>query len=99
MLTKAIQIESIDALTLLEKLDSLASDIKSIHANFQPKEPPQYLSRQQVADMFGISLVTVGEWTQKGILTAYRLGNRVYFKRHEIEAALVNIKGKGGRHE
>jgi len=44
--------------------------------------------------MFAISLVTVNEWRKKGILKAYKIGNRVYFKRNEVEAALVEIKGR-----
>jgi excisionase family DNA binding protein len=56
---------------------------------FQPKEPCIYLSRQEVCEMLQVDLSTLHRWRKDGILVAYGLGNRVYFKRNEIEE-LIN---------
>jgi excisionase family DNA binding protein len=58
--------------------------------------PTDYLTRKQVKDLLHISIVTVDDWTQRGILKAYRLGNRIYFKREEIEAAMIQIPANKG---
>jgi excisionase family DNA binding protein len=62
------------------------------------KSHQPYLTRLEVCKLLTITLPTVHEWTKRGILTAYRLGNRVYFKREEIDKAMAVIpaKGKGG---
>ena len=59
-----------------------------------PTNQSDYLTRFDVAAMFKISLVTVHNWTQAGVIRAYRLGSRVYFRRSEIETALTEIVPK-----
>ena len=60
--------------------------------DFQPKEPTAYLSRQEVKQMLGINLTTLNNWTKKGILTSYGIGGRVYYKRHEVEKAIIQLQ-------
>lgn len=55
---------------------------------FQPKEPTQYLTRQEVKEMLSIDLSTLSRWTKNGKLKAYGIGNRVYYKRSEVEDTL-----------
>lgn len=55
---------------------------------FQPKEPSVYLSRNEVCKMLHIDLSTLHRWRKDGVLIAYGLGNRIYFKRNEIEALI-----------
>lgn len=69
-----------------ESVKPLVDDIK---ANFKPKEPTTYLTRQDVADLLQINLTTLWNYTRKGTLTAYGIGSRVYYKRHEVESAIV----------
>lgn len=59
---------------------------------FQPKEPTSYLTRQEVCEMLHIDLSTLHRWRKDGILIAYGLGNRIYFKRNEIEEFLNRNK-------
>jgi hypothetical protein len=47
-----------------------------------PKEE-QLLSKQELADEFGISLVTLTDWMKKG-LPFLRLHKRVYFERSKV---------------
>lgn len=55
------------------------------------KFPTKYLTRKEVSEILSITLPTIHEWSKRGVLTAYRLGNRVYFKSDEIDAAMVKI--------
>jgi excisionase family DNA binding protein len=52
------------------------------------------LSRQETASYLKISLVTLHEWTNQGILKSYKIGGRVYYKQDEIigTARAVNSK-------
>lgn len=58
---------------------------EQLSKEFQPKEPTAYLTRQEVCDLLSIDMSTLHRWRKDGILTAYGIGNRIYFKRNEIE--------------
>jgi excisionase family DNA binding protein len=70
--------------SVLAKLAQIEMELHNIKTNFQPKEPIELMTRQEVADFFQISLVTVHDWTKKELLKSYRIGNRVRYKRSEI---------------
>jgi excisionase family DNA binding protein len=55
-----------------------------------------YLTRKEVAEHLKISLVSLHKWTNEGLLMAYRLGRRVYYKRVEVDAALTRMPSKKG---
>jgi excisionase family DNA binding protein len=59
--------------------------------SFEPKSPAEYLTRKEVAEMLKCDLSTVHNWTKKGKLVKYCLGDRTYYKRSEVEAALKRI--------
>lgn len=58
---------------------------EQLSKEFQPKEPTVYLSRNEVCELLHIDLSTLHRWRKDGTLIAYGLGNRVYFKRNEID--------------
>lgn len=72
-----------------EDVKSLLDELKK---SFQPKEPTEYLTRSEISELLQIDLSTVHNWTKKGILTANQIGGRVYYKRSDIESAMVELK-------
>ncbi|HOZ29586.1 MAG TPA: helix-turn-helix domain-containing protein [Bacteroidales bacterium] len=73
---------------ILNGVKELISQLKS---EYQPKEPTEYLTRNEVRELLKVDLSTVHNWTKRGKLRAYGLGNRVYYKRSEIEQSLICI--------
>ena len=59
--------------------------------HFKPVQPAEYLTRQQVAKMFGVDLSTVHNWSKSGKLKPLGIGSRVYFLRTDIEACLIPL--------
>ena len=55
-------------------------------------EPDELLNRTQAAELLGISLVTLYEYTTKGILPAYRVGSRLRYKRGELIECLKQVQ-------
>ena len=93
---KTIQVEGISARQIFEAFKCIETKIDALQ-NPTPTAPaPGYPNRQDVAKLLGVSGVTVWDWTNKGFLKAYRLGNKVFYKAAEIDGAMVEIK-KGGR--
>lgn len=52
------------------------------------KEEDKLLTRHDVAQLFGVTLVTVNEWCKKDILITHRMNSRVYFYKSEVMEAL-----------
>ncbi|MEX2336365.1 MAG: helix-turn-helix domain-containing protein [Fulvivirga sp.] len=65
--------------------------IKSIPA---PCHPPQekLLTRKETADKLKISLVTLNDWSKRGLLKSYLIGGRVLYKDSELEASLHQVQ-------
>lgn len=61
---------------------------EELSKEFQPKQPTEYLTRTEVCKLLKIDLSTLHRWTKSAKLNAYGIGNRVYFKRSEIESYL-----------
>ena len=96
-MTEILQVTNINAQDLINRFDEiLEQQIKKLQKeNPQPKENKnEYLKRAKVAEIFGVSTVTIWEWSKKGILKSYKIANRVYFKRNEIDQALIKMGGK-----
>ena len=96
-MTKKVLIEGIEADELLTRLDKMESAINAL--NIQPQNPPpatqsDFITRAETASLFRVTLTTINDWAHKGILKAYKVGNRVYFKRAEVNNALVHKGGK-----
>ena len=81
-------------------LQGFRKEIEKLKKDFQPKEPTEYLTRNELKDLLKCDLSTIHNWTVKGKLKAYGIGNRVYYKRSEIESAIISLKNeKGGTNE
>ncbi|MBK9477839.1 MAG: helix-turn-helix domain-containing protein [Bacteroidia bacterium] len=81
---------------LFDEVKVIKEQMEAVIINFQPKTPPDYMTRLEVAEMLSCDLSTIHSWTRKGKLIPYGIGNRVYYKRNEVEAALVPFgKNKG----
>ncbi len=74
-----------------EILKGVKIQIDELKSQFQPKEPKEYLTRQEVAKMFNVDLSTVHNWSKSKKLNPLGLGARVYFLRSEIEASLIPL--------
>lgn len=72
-------------------LNGVDEKLNQLKANFQPKEPTEYLTRNEVKELLKVDLSTVHNWTKKGKLKSYGIGNRVYYKRNEVEKNLIPL--------
>jgi len=73
-------------------IEGVKTQLQDLKKHFQPIEPNEYLTRVEVSKLLKIDLSSVHNWTKKGILTSYQIGGRVYYKRTEIENAIIELK-------
>ena len=69
----------------------MQNKLAEIKQNFQPKVPEELMSRAEVSELLKCDESTVHNWTKKGKLVKHCLGNRTYYKRSEVEAAIKKI--------
>jgi excisionase family DNA binding protein len=67
-----------------EILDGVSEVLKDFANNLQSKENDVLLTREETAKLLSVSLVTLWEWTKKDILPAYRIGNKIRYKKSEV---------------
>jgi excisionase family DNA binding protein len=73
------------------EISIIKEQLEEIKSSLEPKSPTEFLTRKEVADLLKCDLSTVHNWTKKGKLTKYCIGDRTYYKRSEIELALKAI--------
>lgn len=57
----------------------------------EPK-PAKLLTRNEVSEKLGVSLVTLHHWVKKGIIPAQRIGSRIRFYEKDIIASLNQVE-------
>ena len=69
----------------------IRNQLNELKNSFEPKTPTEWLTRNDVAEMLKCDISTVHNWTKKGKLKKYCIGDRTYYKRLEVESALIAI--------
>ncbi|WP_052461135.1 helix-turn-helix domain-containing protein [Psychroserpens mesophilus] len=69
----------------------IRNQLEELKNSFEPKTPDENLTRDEVAKILKCDVSTVHNWTVKGKLKKYGIGNKVYYKRAEVEAAIIAI--------
>ena len=79
-------------INVLDRIEMRLHDLEEKLSELDQQVPQEELmTRKEVAAFFKINIATVRNWTIQGILKKYGVGDRVYFKRTEIESLLIRI--------
>ncbi|GAA5096625.1 hypothetical protein GCM10023210_30610 [Chryseobacterium ginsengisoli] len=91
---KTIQFVGTSDSELLQRFkDEIIPELKlQLAKEFQPKEPDEFLTRNEVCELLKIDLSTLHRWRKDGMIPSYGFGNRVYFKRSEVEQIINKNK-------
>lgn len=77
--------------TRLQKMEqSIYKGVKSLLTT-KEKVDETYLTRNEVCELLKINLGTLRNWSIKGKLQKYKLGDRVYYKLSQINEALKTV--------
>lgn len=68
--------------------DSVRKEVAAFFSELETKEKDEWLTRHEVAEIFKVNLSTIHRWSEKGILKRYGIGNKVYYKKSEVEASV-----------
>lgn len=83
-----------------DEVSRIKTGLEELIKNYEPKIPTELLTVQEVAEMLKVDRSTLWNWQQKQTLVPYGIGARVYYRRSDIEKALILLgKKKGGNDE
>lgn len=87
------KLDFIDKEELKEQLQGFESSLLSkLKEELLPKKPEEFLTRNDVADLLKINVNTVDRWTKDGKLVRYGIGDRIFYKRSEVEESITRLK-------
>jgi hypothetical protein len=89
-------LHNVSAEQISSLFEGLQKQLTELKQNFEPKSPTEYLTRNETAEMLKVDLSTLWLWQKKGKLIPVGLGNRVYYRRSDIESALIDLGNKKG---
>ena len=85
------QLHNVEPQQIINPINDLKKQIEDLKKHLQPKRPTEFLTRSEVADLLKINLSTVHNWTKNKTLVAYSIGARIYYKREEVENAIIKL--------
>jgi excisionase family DNA binding protein len=86
-----ILLNGLEVKDLLDAIGKLIDD-KLLQSKSQNEaSDTKYISRHEVCDLLKISLPTLNDWSKLGMLQSYKIGNRVLYKKDEVENSLHKV--------
>lgn len=72
---------------------AVATELKVVNMKTPtPKEQlDEILTRDEVSKLLKVSMTTLFHWNNQEILTNYKVGNRVYYKKSDVMGKLNNL--------
>ena len=95
---KFILISAPELITLIH--EAIKAEVEKIIPAQKPQSETEYITRKETAQILGISLPTLHDWSKTGIIPSYRISTRVRYKKSDIEASLGKVESfKYGRNQ
>lgn len=73
-------------------IKGISSKLEDLKEHLEPKKPSEYLTTSDVCKLLSISKTSLWSYTKQKKLKSYSLKNKLYYKRTEVEAALIEMK-------
>jgi DNA invertase Pin-like site-specific DNA recombinase len=89
---KCIQLVGITPNQLQDAISKdFAAQLREFKKSLQSNTPDEILTRSETAKLLKINLSTLYLWTKKGKIKSFGISGKVYYKRSEVESALVRL--------
>ncbi|QDK77156.1 helix-turn-helix domain-containing protein [Spirosoma sp. KCTC 42546] len=91
--TNSIVIENLHPQVINNLVDLIANINSKIDLllNKDISNPVKFITKKDVAIIFGVSTRTVANWTELGLIQSYYMGGLIVYKEHEINAAPIPV--------
>jgi len=72
--------------------DYIDKKFEELKKFYEPKTPTEYLTIQETTDLLKANRSSIYAWTKRGILQSFGIQGRRYYKRSDIEEAMIKLK-------
>ena len=91
-MVNAILLQNLTPKDLEELITRVVKEqLQEFKKNVPIENPEELLTRIEASSLLKINITTLHNWTKKGNIIAYGIGNRVYYKSGELMARLIRI--------
>jgi excisionase family DNA binding protein len=95
------------ALVVTMQMDEFEQFIRNIFQNefskmkndSQPESSAELMTIEETQAYLNVSKVTIHKWKKKKMIQSYRIGRKIYFKKHELLESLKSITIKAKKDE
>lgn len=91
MNTVVTQIHGITSVDFLNEIKEIKDIFISLSKKQQSDPNDELITRQEASKILKVSISTLDNWKRAGIITSYRIGNKVRYKKSEILDSLTKI--------
>lgn len=77
--------------------ETVKGEFERINNSPTPQPTNEFITRKETAQILGISLPTLNDYSKKELLPSYRIGTRIRYKKEEVYKCLSERKFKYGR--
>jgi excisionase family DNA binding protein len=92
------QVENISGDDFKNEMNAVSNEVRHISEvlkdfmqDMKSKQNREFITSKEASGILKVTLPTLYDWRKKGIITAYRIGNKVRFIREELEHSLIKI--------
>jgi excisionase family DNA binding protein len=95
-MSKLVQVHDISAEDLKNEIsDNVTRHISEVLIEFmkdlKSKQEPEFITSKEAVNILKVTLPTLYDWRKKGVISAYRIGNKIRFNRQELLDSLIKI--------
>lgn len=86
---KALQLIAISKEELMQDFEQIVRKVlEKMQQDQSAKDEKEFYTREETAKLLNVSLTTLFNWNNEGILKTKKIGKRVYYSKNEVLARL-----------
>ena len=70
----------------------IQEELLEVRKQLKEKDSEVLLTRQETCEFLKISITTLWQWSKKGKIESYGIGNRIYYKKEDLLKSLVLLR-------
>lgn len=70
----------------------IQEELLEVRKQLEEKDSEVLLTRQETCEFLKISITTLWQWSKKGKIESYGIGNRIYYKKEDLLKSLVLLR-------
>ena len=86
-----IMIENASLEELVSELKVIIKEVIESSDLSHSKESGKFLTRTEARELLNVSFVTLNKWNKQGVLPAFSVGTRVYYKWEDVEESMKRV--------